>query len=130
MSAVPKFIPDVSIEVSVLLDDFIRYRRSRPRQTRLLRRSEELPWVFRGYLRPSNANFAWRAWTRDGRICFLVAQIVEKEPRLFAATVLDVRFFDTEGLPFPNDLWERLPDGTWIQCDLPAHLTPKAERSQ
>jgi hypothetical protein len=120
MSAVQKFILNPSNEVGALLDDFIRYRRCRPPKARMLCNRSELPWIFRGYVRPSNANFAWRAWTRENRMCFLVAEIAEAESRLFGAAVLEVRFFDTEGLPFPNDLWEQLPDGTWLQCDRPS----------
>lgn len=68
---------------------------------------------------PSESDFAWRAWTENHRICLLVAQIAKTQSRVFGATILDVRFFDPEGLPFPNDLWALLPDGTWLQCDLP-----------
>lgn len=118
MSAEPRFLPNPSNEVGALLDDFIRYRSCRPPKARMLCSSTELPWIFRGYVRPSNANFAWRAWTRESRICFLVAEIAEAESRLFGAVVLDIRFFDPQGLPFPSDLWEQLPDGTWLQRDL------------
>ncbi|MBW4052057.1 MAG: hypothetical protein HIU85_11465 [Proteobacteria bacterium] len=119
MSAKPEFIAERPNDVDALLDDFIRYRGCRARETRLLCRNDELPWAFRGYVHPLNANFAWRAWTRNNTICFLVAAIAEAESRLLGATTLDVSFFDPEGLPFPNDPWERLPDGTWLQCALP-----------
>lgn len=119
MSAIPRFVPDPAFEVGALLDDFIRQRKSRPPAARPLSRSNELPWTFRGYVHPSKTGFAWRAWTENNRICLLVAEIAKIQSRLFGTTVLDVRFIDPEGLPFPNDLWARLPDGTWLQCDLP-----------
>lgn len=116
MSAAPELIPASSSDVGALLDDFIRFRQCRPRDARVLRRNEELPWIFRGYTHLSGANSAWRAWIRDGRIGFLVAERARAESRILGTDVLDVRFFDPDGLAFPDDLWERLPDGTWLQC--------------
>ena len=119
MSAAPEFIAASPQDASALLVDFIRYRKCRPRNARELCRSDELSWIFRGYAHRSDANGAWRAWSASDRICLVVAQIAESESRVPGATVLDVRFFDPDGQPFPPDLWERLPDGTWLQCDPP-----------
>lgn len=35
------------------------------------------------------------------------------------APVLEVRFFDAEGQPFPRSLWRLRADGSWLECIRP-----------
>jgi hypothetical protein len=119
MSAMPSPVSDHSQDLGDLLDSFIAYRRYRPPQARMLRRTGELPWVFRGYVRRRDANSAWRAWAQGARTSFLVAGIAQAEWNDRGAPVLDVRFFDAEGQPFPRSLWRQRADGSWLECIRP-----------
>jgi hypothetical protein len=116
MSALPAFLLAHSSKVEDLLDSFIAYRKCRPPQTRLLRRREELPWQFRGYVRPGDANCAWRAWAQGTRTSFLVAALAETGLPDRNPPVLDIFFFDADGQPFPRNRWRPRADGSWLEC--------------
>lgn len=119
MSALPSIVTDPSREVGDLLDSFIAYRKCRPPRSRMVCRAEELPWVFRGYVRPRDANCAWRAWIQGARTSFLVAGIAEGEWKERGTPMLNIRFFDAEGQPFPGSLWRQRADGSWLECIRP-----------
>jgi hypothetical protein len=119
MSALPRPVSDPSGDLGELLDSFIAYRKCRPAQARSVRRCEDLPWVFRGYVRRRDPNSVWRAWTQGARTSFLSAGIAAADSNERGAPVLDVHFFDAEGQPFPRSLWRQRADGSWLECMRP-----------
>lgn len=100
-----------------LLERFAIETRYVPPHARLVTDLSELPLALEGRATGCDGGAAWRAWTDDARIWFIIGRLsrlwlVQSDNR----PMLYVLFFDASGELVTSGVWRRDEPGGWTLC--------------
>lgn len=99
-----------------LLEQFAADTRYVPPRARLIEDIGELPLALELRAGECGTDAAWRAWTHEGRIWFVIGRMSRWAVSRPDHLMLHALFFDVSGELVSSGVWRRDQPGVWTLC--------------